>query len=60
MNNPCYGCQERTVYCHAACDRYKRFSDFREVVRHRKHLVVETYFPTKRLEENLKKIYKKK
>lgn len=33
MTNPCFNCPDRSIWCHAECEKYKAFNEEREVVR---------------------------
>lgn len=63
MKNPCHGCQDRArigYMCHALCDKYKGYSEWREEVRHKKHLVMETCEPPANLIQAVREKYRSK
>lgn len=41
MIAPCKGCEERTIYCHTTCEKYKEFREFREQVLADKYKYIE-------------------
>lgn len=59
MDNPCKGCEERTAYCHADCERYARYArelaDTREKKRARKEIEYAIWETLIRTSETLRK-----
>ena len=43
MKAPCHKCEERTLYCHCYCDRYKSYEDERKAIRERVRNEKEAY-----------------
>lgn len=55
MIAPCKGCEERTVYCHTTCEKYKEFRIFREMALAEKYKYIEGQYTSQSAKSRLRK-----
>lgn len=44
VESPCKDCKERHESCHSFCDKYKKYSSYRESVRKNKQIISSAMF----------------